>query len=192
MERFFNVLFFTLWAGWVAYWWTMARRAKVNVRRESVRSRRSYSGLILLTFLLLALPDLPIPFFNLRFLPHQDGSLWVGIGAVLVAAGLLFSVWAREHLGTNWSDIVTIKVDHELITSGPYRAVRHPIYTGLLLAFLGQALARGEWRGLLGVALGLWAFRLKLRVEESLMREQFGPAYHAYSQRVASLIPFVL
>jgi protein-S-isoprenylcysteine O-methyltransferase Ste14 len=192
MERFFNILFFALWVAWVAYWWAMARRVKVNARRESVRSRRSYAGLILLAFMLLALPDLPIPFFNRRFLPYLTWPLWAGIGAVLVAAGLAFTVWAREQLGRNWSDIVTIKVDHELITSGPYRVVRHPIYTGLLLAFAGQAIARGEWRGLVGAALGLWAFRLKSQVEESLMREQFGPAYQAYSQRVASLIPFVL
>ena len=86
---------------------------------------------------------------------------------------------------------MTIKVDHELVTSGPYRMVRHPIYTGLLLAFLGTAIARGEWRGLLAVALALWAFWRKSRVEERLMREQFGGAYEEYSQRVAALIPFV-
>ena len=192
MASFFTVLFFALWLGWMIYWWAMARRVKDNVRRESVRSRRSYSGLIMLAFLLLALPDMQIPLVENRFLPATSWPLWATTGAILVVAGLLFTVWAREHLGRNWSDIVTIKVDHELIVSGPYRIVRHPIYTGLLLAFLGQAIARGEWRGLIGVALGLWAFWLKSRVEERLMREQFGAAYETYSQRVASLIPFVL
>ena len=70
--------------------------------------------------------------------------------------------------------------------------MRHPIYTGLLLALIGTALARGEWRGVVAVALALWAFWRKLRIEEQWMREQFGNAYEEYSGRVAALIPFVL
>jgi protein-S-isoprenylcysteine O-methyltransferase Ste14 len=191
MGRFYNILFTMLWVAWVTYWWALSRSVKVNVRRESVYSRRSYLVALLLAVVLLSVPDLPIAFLGRRFLPAATWALWNGIGAALVVAGLLFTVWAREHLGRNWSDVVTIKVDHELVTSGPYRAVRHPIYTGLLVAFLGQALARGEWRGLLAVALALWAFWRKSQVEERLMREQFGTAYEEYSQRVAALIPLV-
>jgi protein-S-isoprenylcysteine O-methyltransferase Ste14 len=191
MARFYNILFTMLWVAWVTYWWALSRSVKVNVRRESVYSRRSYLVALLLAIVLLSVPDLPIAFLGGRFLPAATGPLWNGIGAVLVVVGLLFTVWAREHLGRNWSDVVTIKVDHELVTSGPYRVVRHPIYTGLLVAFLGQALARGEWRGLLAVALALWAFWRKSQVEERLMREQFGTAYEEYSQRVAALVPLI-
>jgi protein-S-isoprenylcysteine O-methyltransferase Ste14 len=191
MALFYNILFFALWLSWVAYWWALARGAKINARRESVRSRRTYAITILLAVLLLTLPVVPLPFFGTRFLPAATWPLWNGLGAALVLAGLLFTVWAREHLGTNWSDVVTIKVDHELVTSGPYQLVRHPIYTGLLVAFLGQAIARGEWRGLIAVALAWWAFWRKSRVEERLMREQFGTVYEAYSQHTAALIPFV-
>jgi protein-S-isoprenylcysteine O-methyltransferase Ste14 len=191
MARFYNILFTMLWVAWVTYWWALSRSVKVNVRRESVYSRRSYLVALLLAVVLLSVPDLPIAFLGGRFLPAATWPLWNGIGAVLVVAGLLFTVWAREHLGRNWSDVVTIKVDHELVMSGPYRVVRHPIYTGLLVAFLGQALARGEWRGLLAVALALWAFWRKSQVEERLMREQFGAAYEEYSQRIAALIPFI-
>jgi protein-S-isoprenylcysteine O-methyltransferase Ste14 len=191
MARFYNILFTMLWVAWVTYWWALSRSVKVNARRESVYSRRSYVAALLLAVVLLSVPNLPIPFLGMRFLPAAAWLLWNGIGAVLVVIGLLFTAWAREHLGRNWSDIVTIKVDHELVTSGPYRAVRHPIYTGLLVAFLGTAIARGEWRGLLAVALALWAFWRKSRVEERLMCEQFGAAYEEYSQRVAALIPFV-
>jgi protein-S-isoprenylcysteine O-methyltransferase Ste14 len=191
MARFYNILFTMLWVAWVTYWWALSRSVKVNVRRESAYSRRSYVVALLLAVVLLAVPGLPLPFLNSRFLPVQTWPLWSGIGAGLVVIGLLFTVWAREHLGRNWSDVVTIKVDHELVTSGPYRVVRHPIYTGLLVAFVGSAIARGEWRGILAVALGFWAFWRKSRVEERLMREQFGTAYEEYSQHVAGIIPFV-
>jgi protein-S-isoprenylcysteine O-methyltransferase Ste14 len=191
MARLYNILFLGAWVAWIAYWWALSRSVKVNVRRESIGSRRSYVLALLVAVALLSFPDLPLPFVNARFLPTGSSAVWAAIGAVLVVSGLLFTVWAREHLGRNWSDVVTIKVDHELITSGPYRWVRHPIYTGLLLAFLGQAVAGGEWRGLVAVAIGLWSFRRKSRVEEGLMREQFGAAYDEYTRHVPALIPFV-
>lgn len=192
MARFYDVLFCAMWGAWVTYWWTLSRRVKVNVRRESGASRLSYVVTLLAAVALLALPDVPYPMINERFLPAATWPLWAGTGAAITLTGLLFTVWARMHLGNNWSDVVSIKVDHELITSGPYRLVRHPIYTGLLFAFIGQVIARGEWRGFIAVALASWAFWRKLRVEERLMREQFGPQYEAYSQRVAALVPFVI
>jgi protein-S-isoprenylcysteine O-methyltransferase Ste14 len=133
---------------------------------------------------------MPIPVLGERFLPMAAWPFWVG--AAVTAAGLLFAVWARRHIGRNWSGIVTLKKDHELVTSGPYALVRHPIYTGLVLAFAGSAVARAEWRGVLAVVIVLWALWRKLRVEERWMREQFGDAYEAYRRRVSALIPFVL
>jgi len=102
------------------------------------------------------------------------------------------AAWARRYLGTNWSSTVTIKEGHELVTAGPYAIVRHPIYTGLILAFVGTALAIGEWRAVLAAVLGVIAFWRKLSLEERWMREQFGERYQAYSRRVPALIPFVL
>jgi len=126
-----------------------------------------------------------------RFLPVVSWRVWGVVGVALNFAGLLFTVWARVHLGRNWSGAVTLKQDHELITSGPYRIVRHPIYTGLLLAFAGLAVARGEWRSILGLVIMALSFWLKLRIEERLMVEQFGSAYETYRRRVNALIPFV-
>jgi protein-S-isoprenylcysteine O-methyltransferase Ste14 len=84
---------------------------------------------------------------------------------------------------------VTIKEGHELITGGPYAVVRHPIYTGLLVALTGTAMAIGELRALLAVAIASFAFWRKLLLEEQWMREQFGEQYQAYCRRVSALLP---
>jgi protein-S-isoprenylcysteine O-methyltransferase Ste14 len=110
---------------------------------------------------------------------------------VMTAAGLLFSVWARRCLGTNWSGAVTIKERHELVTSGPYGLVRHPIYTGVLLAILGSAIAVGEWQAVLAMVLASFALWRKLRLEERWMLNRFGEAYRAYCRKVPALIPFL-
>jgi protein-S-isoprenylcysteine O-methyltransferase Ste14 len=114
------------------------------------------------------------------------------VGAAITVAGILFAVWARRHIGANWSRFVTIKQDHELITTGPYALVRHPIYTGLLTAFLGTAIATTQLRGLIAFALIAISLLYKLRLEEQWMRAQFGDTYADYSRRVAALVPFIL
>lgn len=186
----YRYLFPLMWLAWAAYWWAMSRDVKATARHESLRSRLLHMIPLALAFALLWLPKLPIAVLGDRIFPPAEWAFWTG--AALTLIGLLFSVAARVHLGRNWSGIVTLKQGHELITSGPYGIVRHPIYTGLLLAFVGSGVARGEWRGVVAVALVLWAFWRKLRMEERWMREQFGDRYQAYSQRVAALIPFVL
>jgi protein-S-isoprenylcysteine O-methyltransferase Ste14 len=110
----------------------------------------------------------------------------------MVAAGLAFSVWARVYLGRNWSASVTVKQDHELVQSGPYRLVRHPIYTGLLLALLGTAVARGDAQGFVAVAIAVAAIWRKLRLEERWMQETFGETYAHYRAHVPALIPHLL
>ena len=183
-------LLLAMWVTWLTYWLALSRSAKVSARREPGLSRFLHLGPLVLAGFLLGLPGMPIPILGARFLPPAAWSFWSG--AVLTAAGLLLTVWARQHIGRNWSAIVTIKQDHELITSGPYAIVRHPIYTGLLLAFAGSAVALGEWRGILAVGIVFLALWRKLGIEERWMREQFGEAYQAYSQRVAALVPFLL
>ena len=178
-----------VWIAYSIYWWAISRGVKANERIEPGASRLLRLVLMLTSIALLALPDFPLSPLNLRFVPLAAWPFWAG--AAVTAAGILFSVWARRHLGSNWSRAVTIKQDHELITTGPYALVRHPIYTGLLLALLGSAIARGEWRGLLAVLLVFVAFYLKIRLEESWMRLRFGLSYEAYSRRVAALIPYL-
>jgi len=163
---------------------------KRTARREPVVSRLLHLVPLVLALLLVAAPSIPGWVLCERFLPQAAWPFW--IGAALTASGLLFAVWARRHIGANWSGTVTLKQDHELVTTGPYAIVRHPIYTGLLLALAGSAMARGELRGLLAVVIATLALWRKLGLEERWMREQFGARYDAYRHRVAALIPFVL
>ena len=180
-------LFTGLWFCWAAYWLVTAFRTKTTVRHESLWSRVTHIGPLFVAFLLLALPRVPIPPLEQRFLPRSAGWFW--FGTMLTAAGLLFTVWARMHLGRNWSGTVTIKKQHELIASGPYSLVRHPIYTGLLLAFAGSAVALGEWRGPVAMLIAARALWWKLSLEETWLQQEFGEVYAAYRRRVAALIP---
>lgn len=186
----YRYLFLAMWLGYLAYWWAVSGDVKATARREPLPPRIVRRVLMLSAVALLALPGASLPLLDKRFLPLSIWCFWCG--AAITACGLLFSVWARRHLGRNWSRSVTLKEGHELITSGPYALVRHPIYTGLLLGFLGTAVAMGEWRGLLATALVFAALWRKLRLEEKWMREQFGESYEAYSRRVAALVPFII
>ncbi|HEY7640477.1 MAG TPA: isoprenylcysteine carboxylmethyltransferase family protein [Steroidobacteraceae bacterium] len=190
MTYAYRYLFPALWLGWMGYWWAASFNVKTAARHETLPSRLAHIVPLMLAFLLLFPERSLIPALGQRFMPYFAAAFWVG--AALTLAGLLFTVWARVHIGRNWSGTVTVKHDHDLITSGPYRYVRHPIYSGLVLAFVGSALARGEWRGVVALALVVGSFWRKLRLEERWMREQFGSAYEEYSRRVAALIPFVL
>ncbi len=112
------------------------------------------------------------------------------LGIALLAAGLGFTVWARRHLGRNWSASVVVKEGHALVRTGPYRYVRHPIYSGLLLAFLGMAVTIGEWRGLVAVLLAWVSLAVKSRAEEKRMRETF-PEYAEYARGTPAIVPLV-
>ena len=188
MSLVYQVLFPALWLTWVLYWWLAARGTKVTERREPTGSRLLHILPLMLAAILLWSNRVPIPSLNVRLFAWAAWQFWVA--ALVTAAGLGFTVWARVHLGRNWSGSVTIKQDHELIETGPYALARHPIYTGLLLAFAGSAFARGDWRGVLAFLIVWAALWRKLRVEERWMREQFGEQYERYSRRVHALIPF--
>jgi protein-S-isoprenylcysteine O-methyltransferase Ste14 len=179
-----------LWGGWAAYWFVAARSAKQDRRQESPLSRASHLVPLGFAAWLLFAGVLPGHFLGERFLPATRATSWVGVA--VVAFGLGFAIWARYVLGRNWSGIVTLKQDHELVRGGPYRYARHPIYTGLLIAFLGSAIARGEWRGILAVLIAFAALWRKLKLEERWMIETFGDAYVRYRAEVRALIPFVL
>jgi protein-S-isoprenylcysteine O-methyltransferase Ste14 len=185
----FPALFLVMWVGWLVLWRAMAFNVKAAARSESLASRLSHLAPLVFAGYLIAAPHVPLAALNQRFVPP---AIWpAALGAALTFAGAAFSIWARFAIADNWSSDVQVKRDHELIVAGPYRWVRHPIYTGLLLMFAGTALAVGEWRGVLAVAIAAAALWRKLRIEEAFMRLNFGEAYVRYAARTPALVPFV-
>ncbi len=178
-----------LWLAWLIYWSIAARNVKAVSRAESAGSRLAHLIPLLLGGALMAFPDLPAPWLYERFLPRTWVAYWTGVA--FLTLGLAFTVWARAHLGRNWSGIVTLKHDHELIRTGPYGYVRHPIYTGLLLALLGTVVALGEWRGLIALVVMAGGLLFKLRQEERFLRDIFRDQYDRYRAEVPTLIPCI-
>jgi protein-S-isoprenylcysteine O-methyltransferase Ste14 len=190
-----------VWVLWIAVWLVASLRTKAVVQRESAGSRLLYSLPLWVSAFLLLLgkrthlgaaliaAGAPSAWLYERFVPLYPGIIW--IGAPLVLVGILISFWARFHLGGNWSATVTVKQDHELVRTGPYRYVRHPIYTGLLTAVAGTACAVGQLRGIVAFALTFLGFWYKSRIEERMMVETFRDAYRSYQAQVKRLIPFV-
>jgi protein-S-isoprenylcysteine O-methyltransferase Ste14 len=178
-----------LWAAWIGYWIVAARGAKRTRWQEGFAASALHGIPLLLCILLLAAPPRWQPaLLTERLVPR--GELLPLLGTALVAAGLGVAVWARLHLGANWSSQVVLKEDHTLVRDGPYRRVRHPIYTGLLIALLGTALAIGEWRGALAFLFALAGILVRVRAEEARMGETF-PDYADYRRRSWALIPLV-
>jgi len=190
MAFFSSYLIPALWVAWLAGWWLAARNTKQTARHESLGSRLSYTVPLGIGVWLLISRRIPWPALNARFVPLATWPYVVGVALVVV--GLAFATWARVYLGRNWSASVTLKRDHELVRSGPYRWVRNPIYTGILVALAGSALARGQWSGVLAVVIAFGSFWYKARLEERVMHAAFGESYDAYRREVKSLIPFVL
>lgn len=186
---FYQTFFYVTWSLWSIVWWVFARDVKLTARRQAAMPRILNMALLICAAALLGVPHFPVSGLTMRVLPGAQWRVWAALGAVLTLAGQIFTVWARIHLGRNWSGVAAVKADHELITSGPYRWVRHPIYSGLALAFVGTAIALGQWRGMLAVELALIAIGHRIIVEERFTRRQFGDAYDKYAQRVRAFVP---
>lgn len=178
------------WLVLIIVWTVGAIAAKRNKRTQPSVSLLIHSCLIVAAFSLLFWRRLSVGILAWRFVP--DSQALAASGFVLTVAGVAVAIWARFFLGRNWSGMVTIKQDHRLVRRGPYAIVRHPIYTGFVLAMLGTALALGELRGLLAVAVALIHWWGKSQIEERFLLDQFGAEYAQYRREVKALIPFVL
>ncbi len=178
------------WTLFAVIWLLAAFTTKKSVYRESRVQRLRYVIPILLGGFLLAKGHRLSDPLNHRVIPHVEALAWIGVA--LCVAGLAFCIWARFTLGRNWSGVVTLKGGHELITSGPYALVRHPIYTGLLTMFVATVIVLGHVAGIIAMPFVFGSLWIKLRYEEKLMLKQFPEQYAAYQKRVKRIIPFIL
>lgn len=176
-----------LWIAFIAYWSAAARHAAPTRSSESSRSRLLHQLLMNAALLLLFVP---VPGSTQRFLPLNWPLVIVGL--TLQALFGVLAVWARRHLGRNWSGAITVKADHHLVRSGPYRLVRHPIYTAMLGMFAGTALVSGEHHALLALVIVALAYWRKILLEERNMRQLFGAEYQEYQRASWAVIPPIL
>ena len=176
-----------LWIVFVVYWNAAARNTAPTASSESARSRRFH---VLATDLGIVLGFAHVQPLRGRWL--LEGWGFVVAGLLLETAGLLLAVWARRHLGRYWSARVETKVDHRLVRSGPYRRIRHPIYTAMLAMVSGNALVSGHWHGLVGLALVAAALGRKLVMEERRMREAFGAEWEDWRHHSWALVPGIV
>ena len=173
-----------LWIAFIAYWSATAKTASATKSAESKESRKIHENLLVISFVLLFVP---IPGLTSRFLPQSN--VFVIAGLAVQASSLLLAVWARRHLGRNWSGAVSVTVDHQLVRSGPYALVRHPIYSAMLGMFAGTALRSGELHALLAVAVLTAAYARKIRIEEQTLRAVFESDYDIYARTTWGIIP---
>ncbi len=177
-----ELVFAVVWAAFWLYWLVAAfsmKRGRVPWSRElGVRA-------VIAVVLILSIHSGVFRENGLNTDPWR-----AGVGLVLLALGLGFAIWARVHIGRNWGTPMTQKEEPELVTSGPYRLVRHPIYSGILIAGIGTAVAL-SWLWLAAVILAGIYFVYSATVEERYMTEQFPDAYPVYRSSTKMLVPFV-
>lgn len=185
---------FTLWEidllPWYAFFvvWAIGALKVKQTKMMEPDAARLFTGILMVAaYLLLFSHYFAFGVLARRMFPGTSSVEWVGV--VLTYAGATIAIWARLILGQNWSARVTLKVGHELIHSGPYRYVRHPIYTGMLLAMAGTAIVVGEWKGAAAVALSIVTFCLKAQREEQFMVTEFGERYQEYRSQTGFLVP---
>ena len=178
------------WIIFVVVWLLGAAWTKRTIYRESSAERTRYWLMLVIGYFLVIKSDALPPPFDWLVVPHTTSSAWSGV--FLCVSGLAFAIWARLILGRNWSGVITLKESHELIERGPYRAARHPIYTGILAMSAGTAVAIGYFGGFIGLLLVFVSFWVKLKREEDLMLKHFPTKYAAYQRRVKRIIPFLL
>jgi protein-S-isoprenylcysteine O-methyltransferase Ste14 len=173
-----------MWIAFVVYWGAAASKAAPTKSSESPESRRFHTRLLIGSFVLLFLP---IPGLRWRFLPDATSVTLIGLG--VQAAFFALAVWARRNLGRNWSGAITVAHDHQLVRSGPYRVLRHPIYTAMLGMFIGAAVVYGQLHALIAVVVLAGAYARKIRLEEQNLRGEFGSAYDDYRRHTWALVP---
>ena len=182
------------WVLFVLVWIVLALGARKDAYSQSIDEREPYSIPFVASLACLAIsmhgplgPDEGMRIMFARLVPLSPALAWTG--AVMALAALFLALWARLALGRNWSGMVGLKDGHELVTSGPYAAIRHPIYTALILLVLATVLMNRTALALVALVLMTLSCWIKLRAEEDMMSEAFPDAYPAYMARTRRLVP---
>jgi len=180
------------WAGWLwmllgAVWLLMWFSNKQAKKLESPLERLQHVLPVGIALWLMFAKTGVWDWFDVRILPRVP-ALWAA-GLVITAIGVGIAIYARLSLGTNWSSMVTVKSGHELIRGGLYGRIRHPIYTGILLAMLGTAMIRGHLRGWMGLGIMFVSFYVKARREEQFLRHEFGEAWETHMRETGMFLP---
>ena len=181
--------FALVWGLFAIVWIARSRSANQTEASEPRSSRLIHLSLLAAAFVLIFASGLRLGSLDVELLGPSDALFVVGLTIALL--GVVFMIWARQHLGLYWSGTITLKEGHRLIRTGPYRFVRHPIYSGFVLAIAGSGLAQGNLRGLLAIAIAVTAYARKIRLEESWLAAHFGEEYARFQREVRALIPLV-
>jgi protein-S-isoprenylcysteine O-methyltransferase Ste14 len=175
------------WIVFVVYWIIGAMKTRATRDKEPFTSRSAVLLIEMLGYLLVFSASTAIGILGARFIPRTMASAVLGV--VFTWSGIGLAVWARYHLAEYWSARITIKEDHQLIRTGPYSHLRHPIYSGLILATIGSALVIDKWRCVLGVCLVTVGYCFKASGEETMLARQFGEAFREHQKHAGFLIP---
>lgn len=175
------------WIVFAAYWAIGALKTRRTAKRESFAARYGVMALEVVGFYFLLSGDAAIGMLGQRVVPRTFELRVVGV--VLLWAGVGLALWARWHLGQYWSGRITIKEGHKLIRTGPYARLRHPIYSGLILAAAGTAMEIDQWRAVAGLGIILVGFWIKGRREEALLTKEFGAEFEEHQRSTGFLVP---
>ncbi len=187
LSDIFRLLLTFPWIVFVVYWLVSAIKTRATREKESFVSRYAVLLIEVVGFVLIFSHRASIGFLGDRIVPRNlIGPI---LGTVLTWMGIGLAIWARYHLAEYWSARVTIKEGHQLIRTGPYARLRHPIYSGLVLAALGAALVIDRWRCVFGFCLVLIGYCFKAKKEEAMLTQQFGDAFREHQKHTGFLIP---
>jgi protein-S-isoprenylcysteine O-methyltransferase Ste14 len=180
-----------LWVAWLASWGVAAFWSNRTEKRGGIVAEIAFRILFWASATFLLAPFSDQHYAQVQFWRLDNAALkWILVA--LIAAGFLFVWWARIHLGRLWSDWLTKKAGHHVVDTGPYRLVRHPIYSGLIFAAFATAIEKGTSFALFGAAILTFAFYTRARREERFLRLELGEgAYNAYARKTAMLVPFM-